>query len=52
MSSQNEQKLVTKSFYNFHIKNTNENGVSDIIFSNQVNKERKDYRVRLWMRKL
>lgn len=52
MSSQNEQELVTKSFYNFHIKNTNENVVSDIILSNQVNKERKDYRVRLWMRKL
>ena len=36
-SSQNEQELVTKSFYNFHIKNTNKFGLSDIIFSNQVN---------------
>ena len=52
MSSQKEQKLVTKSFYNFHIKNTNENELSDIILSNQVNNARKDYRVKLWMIKM
>ena len=40
MNSQNEQDLVTKSFNNFHIKNTNNNLLSDIILSNQVRKKK------------
>ncbi len=36
MNSQNEHDMATRSFYNFHIKNTNKFVTSDIMLSNKV----------------